>query len=82
MAPRCVASRRVAQACVSSAFLQPELLHELELEFGDSRLLAAAAAKRGDEGSPEPERSAFDELIRAFVNNARILVRNAEGSWK
>ncbi|KAI0004543.1 mRNA triphosphatase CET1 [Russula compacta] len=61
---------------------QPELLHELELEFADSRLLAAAAAKRGDEGSPEPERSAFDELIRAFVNNARILVRNAEGSWK
>jgi len=61
---------------------QPELLHELELELADSRLLAAAAIKRGDENCPEPERSVFDELIRAFVNNARILVRNAEGGWR
>ncbi|KAI9512390.1 mRNA triphosphatase CET1 [Russula earlei] len=58
---------------------QPELLHELELEFANSQLLAAAAAKRGDESFPESERSAFDELIRVFVNNARILARNAEG---
>jgi hypothetical protein len=35
------------------------------------------AARRGDPNVPEHERSAFDELIRAFVNNARILVRNA-----
>ncbi|KAI0251983.1 CYTH-like domain-containing protein [Lactifluus subvellereus] len=61
---------------------QLELLHELELELANPRLLAAAAAKRGDESSPEPERSAFDELIRAFVNNARILVRNAAGGWQ
>lgn len=59
--------------------LQPELLHELELEFVNSRLLLATAAKRGDENSPEPERAAFDELMRAFVNNARILARNAAG---
>ena len=59
-----------------------ELLHELELEFADSQLLTAAAVKRNDEGCPESERSAFDELIRAFVNNARILARNADGGWR
>ena len=58
------------------------MLHELEVEFANSRLLAAAAAKRGDESIPEHERSAFDELIRAFVNNARILARNANGGWQ
>ncbi|KAI0322029.1 mRNA triphosphatase CET1 [Amylostereum chailletii] len=56
---------------------QPEVLHELELEFAHSALLLATAARRNDESVPEPERYAFDELIRAFVNNARILVRNA-----
>ncbi|KAF8262280.1 CYTH-like domain-containing protein [Lactarius quietus] len=61
---------------------QPELLHELELEFANPQLLTAAAAKRGDENSPELERSAFDELIRAFVNNARILARNASEGWQ
>jgi len=61
---------------------QAELLHELELEFAHAQLLPAAAAKRGDESSSEPERSAFDELIRAFVNNARILARNADGGWQ
>ena len=58
--------------------VQPEILHELELEFANSQLLVAAAARRGDEGISELERSTFDELIRAFVNNARILARNAE----
>jgi polynucleotide 5'-triphosphatase len=77
-----VGLRSVVKTHISSTILQPELLHELELEFTDSQLLAAAAVKRGDENCPEPERSAFDELIRAFVNNARILVRNAEGSWR
>ena len=57
---------------------QPEIIHELELEFANSNLLAATAARRGDESVSELERSAFDELIRAFVNNARILARNAE----
>lgn len=61
-------------ACLS----QPELLHELELEFAHPDVLLSAAACRGDESLPEHDRSAFDELIRAFVNNARILVRNAE----
>jgi len=61
---------------------QPETLHELELEFANPQLLTAAATKRGDDRSPEPERSAFDELVRAFVNNARILARNAAGGWQ
>ncbi|KAF7299126.1 mRNA-triPase domain-containing protein [Mycena indigotica] len=56
----------------------PELLHELEIEFARPDVLVAAAHRRGDPNLPELERSAFDELIRAFVNNARILVRNAE----
>jgi len=40
------------------------------------------AAKRNDMNVPEAERSAFDELIRAFVNNARILVRNSSEGWQ
>lgn len=55
----------------------PQLLHELEVEIARSELLLGTAARRGDPNVPEHERSAFDELIRAFVNNARILVRNA-----
>ena len=70
------------EAGFSLDLLQSELLHELELEFANPQLLTAAAAKRGDENSPELERSAFDELVRAFVNNARILARNASGGWQ
>ncbi|KAA1469956.1 mRNA capping enzyme [Dentipellis sp. KUC8613] len=61
---------------------QPELLHELEVEFANPALLLATAAKRGDTTVPEEESWAFDELIRAFVNNARILVRNAGDGWQ
>jgi polynucleotide 5'-triphosphatase len=57
-----------------------ELCHELEIEIARSSLLLATAARRGDPSVPEHERTAFDELIRAFVNNARILVRNS-GGW-
>ncbi|KII90780.1 hypothetical protein PLICRDRAFT_106409 [Plicaturopsis crispa FD-325 SS-3] len=57
----------------------PEVLHELELEIARPQFLLASAARRGDPNMPEEERSAFDDLIHAFVNNARILVRNAEG---
>ncbi|KAJ7095982.1 CYTH-like domain-containing protein [Mycena belliarum] len=60
----------------------PKLLHELEIEIARPALLLATAAKRGDPSVPELERSAFDELIRAFVNNARILVRNASEGWQ
>jgi polynucleotide 5'-triphosphatase len=58
---------------------QPETLHELEIEFARPQFLLAAAMRRGDPESPEHERDAFDELVRAFVNNTRILLRNAGG---
>jgi len=57
---------------------QHEISHELEIEIARPSLLLSTAAKRGDLNVSELERNAFDELIRAFVNNARILVRNAE----
>ena len=62
--------------------MQPEILHELELELARPEYLLTTASKRGDPDVSEPERSAFDELIRAFVNNARILVRNAGDGWQ
>ncbi|KAH9480350.1 mRNA-capping enzyme subunit beta [Psilocybe cubensis] len=60
----------------------PQTLHELELEIARPDFLLATALKRGDPAAPEHERSAFDELIRAFVNNARILVRNSGEGWQ
>ncbi|KAJ7366731.1 CYTH-like domain-containing protein [Mycena albidolilacea] len=66
----------------SSPNSPPDILHELEIEIARPQLLLATAAKRGDLSAPELERSAFDELIRAFVNNARILVRNASEGWQ
>ncbi|KAH9939818.1 mRNA capping enzyme [Amylocystis lapponica] len=66
----------------SSANGKSEVLHELEVELARPEYLLATAAKRGDPSVPEPERAAFDELIRAFVNNARILVRNAGDGWQ
>lgn len=59
-----------------------EVLHELELELARPEYLLSTAAKRGDTNVSEQDRGAFDELIRAFVNNARILVRNADGGWQ
>lgn len=60
----------------------PQIFHELELEIARSDLLLATAAKRNDISVSEHERCAFDELIRAFVNNARILVRNSSEGWQ
>ncbi|KAF8551691.1 mRNA triphosphatase CET1 [Imleria badia] len=59
----------------------PETLHELEVEIARSALLLSTASKRGDLNVPEHERNAFDELIRSFVNNTRILVKNASEGW-
>jgi len=59
----------------------PETLYELEVEIARSALLLSTASKRGDPNVPEHERNAFDELIRSFVNNARILVKNASEGW-
>ncbi|KIK08018.1 hypothetical protein K443DRAFT_672901 [Laccaria amethystina LaAM-08-1] len=60
----------------------PQIFHELELEIARSDLLLATAAKRNDISVSEHERCAFDELVRAFVNNARILVRNSSDGWQ
>lgn len=62
--------------------LKAQVLHELEIEIARPDFLLATALKRGDPNVPEYERSAFDELIRAFVNNARILVRNSSEGWQ
>ena len=51
-------------------------MHELEVEFARPSVLISAAALRGNPDVPPLERDAFDELVRAFVNNVRILVRN------
>ncbi|KAG2151322.1 CYTH-like domain-containing protein [Suillus clintonianus] len=59
----------------------PEVLHELEVEIARPGLLLSTAAKRGDPNVSELDRNAFDELIRSFVNNARILVKNASEGW-
>ncbi|KAI0712672.1 mRNA triphosphatase CET1 [Earliella scabrosa] len=56
---------------------KPELLHELEVELRDSDYLLMVAARRGQPEYSKAEQEAFDDLIHAFVNNARILVRNA-----
>lgn len=60
---------------------QPVVLHELELEFNSTAMpiLLHAASMRHSTSAPDHE---FDELIRIFVNNARILVRNANGAWE
>jgi len=59
---------------------QAQVLHELEIEIARPDFVLATAVRRFDTSVPEHERSAFDELIRAFVNNARVLTRNAEPS--
>ncbi|KAJ7784700.1 CYTH-like domain-containing protein [Mycena metata] len=72
----------LTQVTASTPNGPPTVMHELEIEIARPTLLLATAAKRGDPNAPELERSAFDELIRAFVNNARILVRNANEGWQ
>lgn len=72
----------LTQVTFTTGNAPPQVFHELELEFTRHELLLATAAKRADLNLPEHERSAFDELIRAFVNNARILVRNSRDEWQ
>ncbi|EJC98104.1 mRNA capping enzyme [Fomitiporia mediterranea MF3/22] len=55
---------------------QPQIMHELEVELARPSVLLSTAAVRGAENAPPLERDAYDELIRAFVNNVRVLVRN------
>ncbi|KAM5538592.1 hypothetical protein V8D89_007621 [Ganoderma adspersum] len=56
---------------------KPEVLHELEVKLKFSEYLVAMAPKRGDPPLSAEEQNAFDELVHAFVNNARILRHNA-----
>lgn len=56
--------------------LRQDIMHELEVEIARPELLLSTAANRGNLSVSDHERDAFDELIRAFVNNARTLVRN------
>jgi polynucleotide 5'-triphosphatase len=53
-----------------------DVMHELEVEIARPQLLLSTAVNRGNPSVSDHERNAFDELIRAFVNNARTLVRN------
>ncbi|KAJ3554865.1 hypothetical protein NM688_g2890 [Phlebia brevispora] len=55
-----------------------EIFHELEIEIARPDYLLTTMANRGNPSIPVDDRNAYDELIRAFVNNARILVRNAD----
>ncbi|KAH7108075.1 mRNA triphosphatase CET1 [Auriculariales sp. MPI-PUGE-AT-0066] len=48
--------------------------HELEIEFANPVELMSFAAARGNESSPECD--TFDEMVRIFVNNCRVMVRN------
>lgn len=49
-------------------------MHELEVEFAQGDELMRYAAVRGDRSSPDSD--TFDELVRVFVNNCRVLIRN------
>ncbi|KAG1420651.1 hypothetical protein G6F57_023629 [Rhizopus arrhizus] len=46
--------------------------HELELEFADSKLLAAERLKYS-----RKEQSHYTQMIEVFVNNIRVLGRSA-----
>lgn len=61
---------------IRNSSLQSQVMHELEIEFARPSLLLSTAAARGDPSVSPTERDAFDELVRAFVNNVRVLVRN------
>ncbi|KAI7904262.1 CYTH-like domain-containing protein [Cokeromyces recurvatus] len=50
----------------------PEIRHELELEFADAKILAAEKRKHD-----KKEPSQYTHMIEIFVNNIRILSRNA-----
>jgi len=61
---------------VTSTHGTVKVTHELEVEVARPALLLTTAANRNNPNISEHERGAFDELIRAFVNNARTLIRN------
>ena len=72
--------------CCLCLSVQAVLLHELELELNASAMpiLLHSATRRNatDPSLPQEQRDEFDDIIRIFVNNARILVRNASNAWE
>ncbi|KLO11455.1 mRNA triphosphatase CET1 [Schizopora paradoxa] len=70
----------LTQVTQTSGSSGSQTMHELEVEFARPAVLLSTGAVRGDPNVSQQERDAFDELIRAFVNNVRILVRNARPS--
>ncbi|KIJ54824.1 hypothetical protein M422DRAFT_153388 [Sphaerobolus stellatus SS14] len=60
--------------------------HELELEFNPSAMpvIMHAASRRNspDSSVSVEQKNEYDDIIRVFVNNARILVRNASNAWE
>ncbi|KAB5595957.1 MRNA capping enzyme [Ceratobasidium theobromae] len=53
---------------------RPQLLHELEVEFVNAGELLRQRGKRAQLGAGA---NPFDNLVRVFVNNVRIMVRNS-----
>lgn len=49
-------------------------IHELEVEFAHPQELGRLMELRGKEG---PEQYGYDQLVAVFVNNCRILAKNA-----
>lgn len=63
-----------------SSGTQGDLQHELEIEFidsGDLMRLAGSRSRGTGAAWSGQESELFDELVRVFVNNVRILIRNA-----
>lgn len=59
---------------------QGDLQHELEIEFidpGELMRLARLRSRGTGAAWSGQESELFDELVRVFVNNVRILIRNA-----
>jgi polynucleotide 5'-triphosphatase len=67
-------------------FVQATVLHELELELNSTAMpiVLHSATRRNstDPNIPQEQKDEFDDVIRIFVNNARILVRNANNAWE
>ena len=52
----------------------PSQIHELEVEFAHPQELRRLMELRGNGG---PEQYGYDQLVAVFVNNCRILAKNA-----
>ncbi|KAF8606940.1 mRNA triphosphatase CET1 [Ceratobasidium sp. AG-I] len=64
----------LTQVTSSHAGPNQQLLHELEIEFVSAAELLRHRARRAQMG---PGVNPFDDLVRVFVNNVRIMARNS-----